>query len=304
MPIKPKCGTGVLCGTGVKMGYGTSERWIPYCWVTPGGVVSILGEGLIQVHVGQPTETFILQSPNLMLWSVRFDGETGLVTLTDNASGTPQRLCLISAFGQEWEATVDNAGLLSVTYQGNIFPARFVLEVTTDSLLSADESMVQVTDTGLVKILAGLGFENETYTLQSPDTALWAVSFNGTTGGVTLTSGASGPADVLQRTSPGGTVFTFSVDNNGLLSLQSDRSPFFYEPSRALAVSNDGIITVRTGYPNETYTIQDQNGALWMVEVDGRTGLVSIRSVADGPPQIVNLTAPDGGIWQLRITTS
>jgi hypothetical protein len=301
MPIKPKCGTGVLCGTGVKMGYGTSERWIPSCWEPPAGVVTILSEGLIQVHVGQPTETFILQSPNLMLWLVRFDGTTGLVTVSDNAIGPPQTLCLISAFGNEWQVTVTDAGLLTVTFQENVFPARFVLEETLATLLSADDSIVQVTDTGLVKVLAGLGFADEHAFLQSPNLAVWDVHVNATTGSVTLTSGSSATPTLLRRTSPGGTVFTFSVDNNGLLSLQSDASPFFYEPSRALSVSNEGLITVRSGYPNETFVLQDETGALWLVEVDGLTGTISMRSVTTGTPQFVNLTSPDGSVWQLQI---
>lgn len=297
MPVKPKFGM-VRFGTGVKFGYGTSDPGFPTPLTVAARVMRITSDGFIQVVVGQPSETVVLQSPDLTKWDVLFSGTTGLVTATSGSVGTVATLSLISTTGNQWDITITNAGLLQVTFNSNVLPARYTLETTPDTMFELEDSIVMVSDAGIVSVLA-IGFATEAYILQSPDLTFWTVTFDGTTGGVTLISGGSGPAVTLQRTSPHGIVYTFTVDNGGVLSLTSSVSPFAYEPSRAFSVSSAGIVTVNAGHPNETWTLADSNGDKWLIEADGATGLVSLRSGATGTVQTVNLTASDGSVWDL-----
>lgn len=302
MAVKPKWGE-FMWGDGTIYGYGDSNPGSPFCPVLVAPrVMSITTNGVIQINVGQITETITLQASDLSLWDVRFDGTTGLVTTTSGSINPAQTLQLEAPNGNLWDILVTPAGVLQTSYNSNIAPAQFVVEVGSAVSFITDDSIVRISDGGVVSVLTGF-FADESYVLSSPNGTLWTVLFNGTTGAVTLTDGAIGPAVSLQRTSPHGTVWTFSVDNNGLISVASDMSPFTYEPSRALSISSAGIVAVVVGSPNETYTLTDSANALWWLEVDGTTGLLKMTSLATGTAGTLLLPDPSGVVWALVPTT-
>ena len=239
-----------MWGDGSIYGYGDSNPGSPSCPVVVAPrVMSITTNGLIMVNVGQPTETITLQASDLSLWDVRFDGGTGLVTTTSGSVNPASTLQLEAPNGNLWDVTISTTGVLQVTYDSNVAPAQFTVEVDSSVGFVTEDSIVRISDGGVISVLTGF-FTDESYVLQSPNGTFWTVLFNGSTGAVTISDGAIGPGVTLQRTSPHGTVWTFTIDNNGLLSVTTDRSPFTYEPSRMLSISPGGVVSVLAGSPN------------------------------------------------------
>lgn len=92
-----------------------------------------------------------------------------------------------------------------------------ILHVNTLGILSVDYD-------------SGSPLPNESYILQSPDGARWTLLVNGTTGAVTLTSGATGDAVHLSLFDSAGNEWLLTVDDTGLLFVDSSPGPIVFSP--------------------------------------------------------------------------
>lgn len=80
------------------------------------GIVSVTNDGVMQVVYDTitplPNETHILQAAAGGKWTFLANGTTGLITVTDGATGTPENIFYVSPDGGQWRLLVNDVGTL------------------------------------------------------------------------------------------------------------------------------------------------------------------------------------------------
>lgn len=106
------------------------------------GIVSVTNDGVMQVAYDTITpllnETHILQAPAGGLWTFLANGQTGLISVTDGATGTPQNVFYIAPDGSQWRMLINDAGTL---FLSDASATRILSPVGNDQVKKEDGSI-------------------------------------------------------------------------------------------------------------------------------------------------------------------